>query len=418
LAGPRASASLRRGDLRVAVVGAGDAGTAAATEASRAGASVTIFDACQPSSAPKALWPTLLTDPRGMPHEVRFPDPESVHVATDAKVVGVDGGSVHTARGRIRFDAVVLSTGSVASWRRVGGVSKPGVFVLDSEAAFRRLAACRSASDRWAVWGSGPLAALVAERLSEESGVLAFAPGGPFSSYLGDGASARLALAAAGSGHEVVPLAPERVVGEGKVEAVVAAGRVFPCDALVVVPSWLPSPLPSSASLGLAGGVAVDSEMSSSICGLFAAGDCAEVRLGTTTTPLPFRQAAVTMGSVAGRNAAGLRTAVDVLQSYATVAYGAEVGFCGLTLALARRAGFDAVEHCADGDPFCTVVARRPDSRVLGLQSIGPGSERAVAKASAMVSSGCRLEDLAYPGAGSNDISAFVDAAREAMTGI
>ncbi|MDV3277689.1 MAG: FAD-dependent oxidoreductase [Nitrososphaerales archaeon] len=406
---------------RVGVIGAGIAGVAAALEAARMGARVTLFEASRQIPSRRSSWPSILSSggPPGR-EQVEVLTGNGVEVSLGQSVAGVDSGPRLKVRGSAsQFDAVVLATGSRAAPEPLPGGTKTGVHVLDSEEGFIRLKESARGYQVVAVYGSGVAAAEVAERL-HALGILVFllSPSGLFSSQLSEGPRSLLLAAADSLGIRVFDSKPQKVVGVDRVEAVVASGDVHPCDGFIVLPRVEPAPPATLAKVGRYGGVVVADSMNSSQPGVFAAGDCAEVVTGSTTMTMMSDSSALAMGRVAGANVAGAHKTAKVTGSYTKKVFGLWVASSGLTIAEASVAGLAAFEASwmREGRVACSLVVERGTTAVLGAQLVGRDADLFADSLSLAVSAGLNLEQLAYAETSSpSDISPIVETAREAL---
>ncbi len=405
--------------LRVCIIGGGHAGTAAAFEAADRGAQVTLLEKSERLPNPNVDWPELLdrTDP---------PDPEharieeaGISVRLGERVVAVgSSGAVSTARSKEDFSAVVLATGSRASPPIEPGLRKPGVFVLDRIEAYAALKNEVKPNGALVVSGVGLLSLKVAQKLSGSGRQVTLLAGDEWERAIPfPEAHAMLEAAGAAAGVRIVGATMTRTLGIGGVEAVVAAGRVFPCDTLVVLPRMVPCIPQVSVVLSPAGGVAVDSNLRSSSPRIFAAGDCADS--GIPPNPRMERTivAATASGRIAGANASGRHVAYNPVQVFDAELFGLRLAFAGLGLGDALLAGFDAamVSKRWSATSQCWIVYGRPDSRILGIRLIGAPA-RSFREIAFVVSHRLSLQELAYDDlSNSTDISAVAETAREGL---
>ncbi|RLE71132.1 MAG: hypothetical protein DRJ43_00360 [Thermoprotei archaeon] len=140
--------------------------------------------------------------------------------------------------------------------------------------------------------------------------------------------------------------------------------------------------------IGSTGGVKVDERMMTSVEGVYAAGDVAEVKDMVTGKPTLslFASTALIMGRVAGVNAAGGEEEFrGVLQNWVVNLEGFKFGAVGLTEEAARREGLDviAVSITAPDKPRfypdytevrVKLVAERDGGRLIGAQVLGRGA--------------------------------------------
>lgn len=166
----------------------------------------------------------------------------------------------------------------------------------------------------------------------------------------------------------------------------------------------------SSVPLAENGAVRVDETCATGVHGVWAAGDCCEVRHLVTGRPvyLPLGTTANKMGRVAGSCIAGQRDRFPgVVGTAITRAFGLEVGTTGLSPPEAREAGFDAVEcvieagsragyYPGGGEVSVQLTADRR-GRLLGGQVAGPeGVKGRIDTLAAAVTAGMKVEELAY----------------------
>ncbi|MDV3243715.1 MAG: NAD(P)/FAD-dependent oxidoreductase [Nitrososphaerales archaeon] len=406
--------------VRVAVVGAGTAGKAAALAAAGRGARVTLFDAGQRLPVPKSSWPSILSGDERQPQRADDGDltREGVEISLGSSVTKASDDLTLTVGGRNPgFDGVVLSTGSAFVPERLEGMRKRGVHVLDSLASFRDLRERMRDYGKSAVCGSGPVAVEVAEKLrSRGVAVILLSPGGALP-MLNEGPRRVVLEALSSWGIEVCAAKPDRVVGVEAVEAVMASGEVYPCDSCVILPRTIPLVPEARAMLGRSGGLVVDESMQSSVPRLYGAGDCTEIHAGSTTLSVMFESSATVMGSVAGANAAGEKVSAKVVGSYFKELLGVGIASSGFSLAEAVGLGLDVAEaKSGKGESACSLVFRRGDNAIVGAQLAGKGIMRYAESLALIVASGLTLRQLAYQEtAVSSDISPIAEAAREGV---
>lgn len=399
------------------MVGAGAAGISAAMSASQR-CSVTLFEAGATLPPPKSSWPDLILGSG----RARQPASEleslgvSLRLGTGVKGYG-PGRYLSTAAGREEFDSVVWATGSSCRRDSFPGSDKRGVHILSDPDSFYLLGMEAREGGRTVVCGTGPLALSVCERVAGRgSSVTLLAPGGVMRSHLSPELGDSLESAAVDSGISVRRERLERVVGLERVEAVVA-GEVVPCSSVAIVPALVPLAEGVQARRGRLGGILVDSTMSSSAAGLYAAGDCAELKVGSSSFSFMFEPSARLMGQVAGSNAAGLSVKARVAGSFSGSFFGKEVAFAGLSLGDALLAGFRAREVLwgSAAETMCAIVFEASTLEVLGAQTVGIGSSRLAEPLALIVSLRLGLRDLLSYDSPGTDISPLREAAGEAL---
>ena len=391
------------------MIGAGRAGAAAAEEAALRLDGVTLVDGLESPSPDWGVWPELIfrgPSCAGPVHRGR----EAVAGVTcefGVRVAAVRRGSATTADGRrLSADAFVLATGSGFEPVAVEGRTKLGVTTLDSPAKYRELGRSLDALEVAVVSGEGSRGLQVAERLAEAGVRVALlisswqrGPPGPSTMEV-------LFEAAERAGVSVTAGVAERALGPGRTEAVLAAGRVIPSDALVVVPRRTPSPVPSPVAVGPRGGVSVGSDMRTNLPGIFAAGGCAEVCGG-----LPFDSvldgAPVASGRVAGANAAGSHVSIRVPPPSTFAVFGLRWTRLGTTK---PGPGLREVSGRQGESSACSMVYDRVSGAVLGLEVVGDlGRSGWIVPP---VGPRATLRALAYGAEGSSDISVISETAR------
>jgi len=408
--------------VSVGVIGGGMAGVAAAEEASKRGATVTLFEAGEELSGGKRSWTSLLS---GGPSRPTEPSSErlnrlGVKVKLQTSVKAIQGdGTVRFHQGANAFDSLILATGTRLVAERLGGGVRPGVHILSGRASYLELADAMRGYSEVAVVGSGRTLLDVANRLAAAGiGARIFSPGGEVWPKLGDPIRARLEEALAASGVPIMPREPDRLAGVEKVEAVVAGGDVYPCQAVVLVPRTLPEPLGTPVQLGRLGGVAVNSEMKSSLNRLFAAGGCAELKQGSSTIHYDSESSASVMGMVAGANASGGRVSAHVAGCVRLDLFGVGLVVAGMSLREAESVGLSAKQTTSDEAGFrCALVFDSGSLRLLGVQLIGQDAGAYEQDAGVVVSESLGVDDVAYQESSSTGPSPIQRTAREAMRG-
>src|SRR5207245_2604181 len=185
-------------------------------------------------------------------------------------------------------------------------------------------------------------------------------------------------------------------------EAVVASGSVHASEALIFLPAPRPNPPRLAVEVGLNGGILVDDRMCSSSPAVYAAGDCAGVRLGSTassSSPMMYQSAARAMGRVAGANAAGGSAVARLASAASHTFFGYEVSYGGLSPAEGTRLGIRLLEVStpARGDGlFCSLFFDRASTEIRGMQVAGRGASSYEDAISLIISNGMTVPDLAY----------------------
>lgn len=326
------------------------------------------------------------------------------------------GGRVDTPRGSAKFDSVVIATGTRAQPARFAGSTKPGVHILASTTEYLELASSR-AFDRVVVTGRGVQAFTVADLLRREGRTVTFLGRGNTGGIcraLGDVLETKATEACI----KVLSTPLQKAVGDPAIEAVVAGGRVIPCDALVVLPDRSPDAPNRVPREGPDGAVLVDPGMRTSMTGVFAAGSCAVMPMVDGQAGILLGGSAVASGRIAGANSASRRLSLRAVGAFTAEVFGLKVQGAGMSLEAARSAGMDALETVRTEGPSraCSLVHERSTGRLLGAQLVLDSKEGSLGPLELSISERLCLSSLAYSDLGdSTDISLLQDTARQGL---
>jgi NADPH-dependent 2,4-dienoyl-CoA reductase/sulfur reductase-like enzyme len=427
--------------MRVVVVGAGVAGTHAAQAAASQGADVTLVEGSGRPQIPQSMLPELLDGRRNpsetkMMGEVDLRNKFGITTSFGESALGLDSvrKKLRTNRQSISYDSLVLAVGCSYAEERFKGASKEGVYALRAMEDYERLSLRLPNLSTAAILGSGVLAIQIAEILRRRNvDVKLFSPGGLLGGSLSEPISSALRSRMAEAGVRVFPHEVEAVAGDDSVEVVLSKGSVFPSEVLVVTPRSIPNTVKSDCEMGRNGGLLVDRSMHTSEKDVLAAGDCAELRMRSTSFSSHLHSVATIMGEVAGENATGSNRIAHISGVLGFSVFGTEVCTSGIMASEAASAGLSAKEltlTTPEGDnasekdgPTCTLTFEPSAGKVLGIQIIG---ERAMAFAdfaSIVVSQSLSLKEVSFydspylPGL-SSDASPVSLAARAALRGL
>src|SRR2546428_136324 len=294
--------------MRVVVVGGGVAGRAAASEARSLDATVTLLERSESYLPPKSGWPSLLSG-EAQPSPPERPDSELgefSRMGSGVDEVDVAERTAKTSRGPVKYDSIVITTGSTSADPTFRGSGKKNVFIMREYPDYLRLAKEVRGFARVCVTGGGPLSLSIAEKVSSLGArVLLLSPTGLLGN-LSEVIRSEVERRAKEAGLVLLRSSLDGVAGVERGEAVVASGSVHASEALIFLPAPRPNLPRLAVELGTSGGILVDNRMRSSSPTVYAAGDCAEVRLGpTSSTSMMYQSAARAMGRVAGANSAG-----------------------------------------------------------------------------------------------------------------
>lgn len=162
----------------------------------------------------------------------------------------------------------------------------------------------------------------------------------------------------------------------------------YECDFVLVAIGVEPNVQLAQAArvrLGTTGAIITDLRQQTNIEGVYAAGDCCEVKNLVSGKPMfvPLATIAARQGWVAGENAAGGRaTFAGAIRAMAVRVFDLEVAQVGLSSEESRSAGFDPVAHSITahskialmpGSKKLTIrmLIDRPSRRVLGANLFG-----------------------------------------------
>ncbi len=330
------------------------------------------------------------------------PETEALSIDRAAKTVTAR----HLPTGRtdtLSYDKLVLATGSTPRRLPIPGIDLPGVHTVEN------LDAAEAIKDSVAKGGVGSVAIIGSGFIGLEMAV-AFAdmwgldvtvielfdqilPGVTNPSL---SAMARHHMEEKGVafrlGEQVA-----RIEGDGKAERVVTDKGTIEADLVIVSVGVTPnSALAREAGLAVSprGGILVDEFMRTSDPDIYAGGDCVEVKNLITGQPmfLPLGSMANRQGRIIGDNLAGGSSRFPgVVGSWCVKLFDLGVAGTGLTLAGARKAGFDAVSthittvdraHFYPEHALLTLelVAEKGTRRVLGVQGLGVMGDELVGK--------------------------------------
>ena len=330
--------------------------------------------------------------------------PETEAVAVDRAAKTVTARHLPTGREDvIPYDKLVLAMGSSPRKLPIAGLDLPGVHTVDSLEAAESIKAAVAAGGvgSVAIIGSGfiglEMAVAFADMWGLEVTVIELfdqiLPGvtGPALSTM-----ARKHMEEKGVAFRLAEQVTS-IEGDGKVERVVTDKGAIEAELVIVSVGVVPnSGLAKAAGIAVSerGGVLVDEFMRTSDPDIYAGGDCVEVKNLVTGQPmhLPLGSMANRQGRVIGDNLhGGSSRFAGVVGSWCVKLFDLGVAGTGLTLAGAKRAGYDAVathitaidrahfypEH---GLMSLELVAERGTRRVLGLQGLSVMGDALIGK--------------------------------------
>ena len=331
----------------------------------------------------------------------------------------------------VQFEQLVVATGArpvVPEWAHgpdgspYGGV-RP-VKNLDDGAAWVSLferrfeTASGGTRGRVVITGGGYLGVEMAETALRLGYAVTLMTRSRVMSTLDPDMSHRIAAGLAEAGVEVVENAEVEAVSaeDGWVRSVRSTGGTsYPCDLLVLALGVTPvTEFLSGLPLGDSGGLLADPR-GAVAPGVWAAGDCCEVRHRMTGgfTYLPLGTHANKAGRVVGTNLAGGSSRFDGVVGTAITRFvhgdtHLEISRTGLSSAEAGRAGIRVTSLVTEGStssgympeaaPIAIKVLAEPGTRrLLGAQIVGgPGAGKRIDAAAAALWGGMSVDDLAW----------------------
>ena len=396
--------------VRVCVIGGGSAGEEAAFEAGLRGAEVTIIERRAGLEPPWRSWPELISQSHvdgGLPR-VLGKSPTSV-LTSEAKSAAPSFVTLLNGD-RIRSDSTIVATGSRFKPISFHGARKPGVIVLDGAEKYEELGRdCRS-MDKAAIVGEGYRGLEVADRMCSLGVKILLviscwqfgAPSPVVADVIEDAARER--------GIEIQLGTVSKVVGNGRVEAVVTRGFVSPCDTVIVAPLRVPNPILSQMRLGPMGAVEVDGAMRASEPSMFAAGGCAELKGGSWGSGALTAEPSIS-GRIAGSNSTGSTHSIAEARIEQLRVFGLGWSRIGRRRGIPMSFGnhVETVSRRWGTSSACVITHEKLSERVVGVESIQLSSSSPAGIPP--LASGVTLEALAY-GLGSSDISQISETAR------
>jgi len=315
-----------------------------------------------------------------------FRKERNIEVRTGARVVSIS----HPRRevtlengARVRYEHLVIATGARCDTSGLAGVPQPHVFTLQTlDDATRLRAFLREKQPRNAVVvGAGYIGLEAADALRRN---------GLRVTILDRSGHLLLRDDAWWTGLVHKQLAENGVDWHGGVDVkAIEPDRVgdFPADLVVVAAGFKPNvelAAEAGVELGRSGAIRSDDRMETSLRGVFAAGDCAEVNHLVTGRPtwIPLGTTANKAGRIAGANAAGSRERFPGIVGTSIVSvFGMGFATTGLSSSQARAEGFSpvAAEIAAASKPGyfqgvktnVELVADRATRRLLGGSVVG-----------------------------------------------
>lgn len=305
-----------------------------------------------------------------------------IDIMFQRKAVRIDpaGRSVRLDEGELKYDKLVIATGSQAVVPPIKGVDKDGVFTLKS---FRDLVSICSYVDevrarQIALIGAGPINVEVAIALRKRG----------YNVYIielldrilprlfDEQPAAQLQRVLEQHGIEV--FTGERlkeIKGNGKVEEVITDKRGLDCDVVLLAVGMRPrTELARDAGieLGSSGGIRVDAKMMTSVQDIYACGDCVETREVSTGTLRPslLWHTAKLQAHIAGCNCLSMGKLYSGSLNFTVLdVFGVRAMSSGNTLADFPSSKCRALER-KNADGYIRLLIA--GNTIVGMQFVGP----------------------------------------------
>jgi NADPH-dependent 2,4-dienoyl-CoA reductase/sulfur reductase-like enzyme len=260
-----------------------------------------------------------------------------------------------TSEGEVRYERLILATGSLPTKPPIPGLDHEGVFAILKDVEYLRLLQQRLEQAKDVVIiGGGFIGIEFADEINKIGGknvtVLELAANCLSLSYDTEFCTEMEELLRSRGVTVRTSATVERIAGDGRVSAVqLKDGASVPADLVILgIGARANVGLAKEAGLrlGLTGGVAVDRTMQTSDPAIFACGDCAEKVsfFGGGPSPLKLASIAQLEARIAGANVYGLRRESDgTLGVWSTAVGDLAMGTAGLTESMAKDRGYEVV---------------------------------------------------------------------------
>ena len=312
-----------------------------------------------------------------------------IEVRTSSRVLSISHPRrelVLESGARVPYEKLVIATGARCDTSGIAGAGQPHVFTLhtltDAERMRRFLVERRPA--RAVVIGAGYIGVEAADAL-RRNGLRVTVLEQSSHALLREDPNLTAAVAQQLAMHGVELRTGVRVRG---IEPDSVDG--IPCDMVVVAAGFKPNvdlAADAGIQIGRTGAIAADDRMETSLRGVFASGDCAEVMHLVTGRPtwIPLGTTANKTGRIAGAAAAGARERFPGIVGTSIVSiFGKAFATTGFSAAQARAEGFDAIAARIEANnraryyqPVKTsveLVADRATRRLVGATIVGDDS--------------------------------------------
>ncbi|MGD8452539.1 MAG: FAD-dependent oxidoreductase [Phycisphaerae bacterium] len=338
----------------------------------------------------------------------------------EVEQLNVADKTLHTSEGDVRYERLILASGSLPAMPPVPGFEKDGVFAIQKDMAYLGSLLTRlKTAENVVIIGGGFIGIEFADEIHKlgkaRITVVEMMPHCLSLAY-DDEFCVEMEELLTKRGIAIRTSARvESIEGQGRAEAVLLSdGSRIEADTVIVGIGAVPNvDLARKAGLriGLTGGIAVDQTMMTSDAAVFACGDCAEKIsfFGGRHSTLKLASIAQTEARIAGANLFGIKRQNNgTVGVWSTCVGDLALGTAGLTEAMARQRGYDVVTATIQGPnrhpggmPGATqvkmkAVFERNSGVILGAQVRGdPAIGEMINAASACVQMRMTVEDIA-----------------------
>ena len=200
------------------------------------------------------------------------------------------------------------------------------------------------------------------------------------------------------------------VKGDKKVESVVVNKQEIKTD-LVVIAAGVRANIELAKEAGVKAGdfgILTNEKMETNFKGVYAAGDCVQVKslINQKFIPAQLATCAYTQGRIAGENISGVKSVYEgALNTFVTKIGDLEISSTGFASQLAESYGYSLVagkvkgktqpEWCPGGKEITVkIIADSFNGKILGCQAVGHGAASRINVVSTAIKGGFTLEKL------------------------
>lgn len=290
------------------------------------------------------------------------------------------------------YDKLIIATGSTKGLVNIPGAEKRGLFRLFSidDAEDIRRAAKNSKSAL--VIGSGPVAILISEQLSNMKIKTTLSCQGALLDGLLDKKVSELLISYL-TEHGIDVVSGKRIanfVGFNRIQGIVLDGRVLTADMVILTGQLIPNTdLAKNCGLKISksGRIMVDNSAYTSDENILAAGDCSEIHSSILDQNIPLQPASLALksGIVAGTNAVGGSASLSNIVGNISFRFdGIDICSIGVTEEEARQkwmkisvhesSVYQFASYYPGGKELYTRLIVNEGNQLIGAQLVGPSA--------------------------------------------